>query len=181
MRYAIVSSLAVSVVAVALILTRAGARSGSAGRSMSAAAGAQVAPTPMESTETFGPADAAGWSYSGPPEARTSRGTLVERATKTALTMGETNPQLVDVTLLPVEVALEAAGQGDPRENTDLRGKGKMVYLTRMTGSFVPPHPPAGVTVKPISGFMYTIVDPESGGLLMQGITPGTPLPIPAQ
>ncbi len=173
MRYALASSLVAVILATALILLQAVGRP---------SLGSPVGTAPVVSTaeplgEVLGSEESPGWSHVGAPEDRTNRRILIERATNAAKSMGEQNPQLLDVTRLPADAALQAAGQDDFVGSPDMQGK--TVHLTRMLGSFVPPRGPAGTAGEPRQGFMYIITEAETGNLLMRGFKPGAASSIP--
>ncbi len=175
MKYVLALSLMIVALATALILSRADSQR-SRGSAIGMVSTTSTAQPVDPDDEVFGPEDPPGWSYVESGE-RTSRSILIERATSEARSMGEQNPQLLDITRLSADAALRAVGQDDLVGSPDMQGK--VVYLTRMQGSFVPPHGPLGATPEPSHGFMYIITEAETGNLLMRGFKPGAAPDIP--
>lgn len=106
-----------------------------------------------------------------------SRDDVLLRARGTARSMGEADPQLVDVSLVRAGGALQVIGDIGEHPWLD---RTKPVYLVRMQGTFTPDRQEFGANTK-FTGWMYQITDASNGQPIGSGIKLGTSPSIPAR
>jgi len=147
------------------------AQTGQTGAELVATPGgmAQVAP-PAEATQVV--AEEMATRAALPP---VSRQAAAELGRFRAGAFGEDNPTLIDATVLTLDEALRKVHpEGGPIDrpvggHAVVRDDAQ-VWLVRMEGTFQPPRHPPGRSPPWTVGWMYTIVDVETGRTVTSGI-----------
>jgi hypothetical protein len=114
------------------------------------------------------------------PEVTVSRRAAVEFGRIRATAFGEENPELVDAAEMTVtearrKVSPERGPLEWPPEGQSIAADDARVWLVRTRGTFYPPHSPE--IPQGVRGWMYTIVEVETGQTIASGFRPdGNPL-----
>lgn len=131
--------------------------------------GAELVATPGRSQEVAPPVEAT--QVALPP---VSRQAAVELGRVRAGAFGEGNPALIDATVMPLAEAQrtvfpEGGPIDRPVEGHAVVRSDAQVWLVRMRGTFQPPKRPPGRVPPSTVGWMYTIVEVETGRTISSG------------
>lgn len=180
-----VVTLLIVAAAAALLLRQVGTgRPEGAGRQVSAVGAAPTTvPSLLQDLPTALPLELASPTPAGQPHVR-GRGQAIDIARTVAANYREANPELITAALLPYSAAVQLVK--DPRVRPEDGSPPAFmgwtpdtkVWVVRMWGSFRPPMGPNAETAPPVQGWMFALIDPETGWPLHQGYNPNTvPLP----